>query len=622
MEAIITKSPLTQRCASQFGLKIAPDDALQLEWNPKDLNKDYRVYEKGAIKKYGITKDDVARYRRVMEFNTPEAQAMLARLKMTPKEVRARILQARRTVASQAPSKQKFYNTATRTYAPERQALHDKAIRHFVPASATEESTVLMTGGVPASGKSSMLKHPKIKNRFKGKPVTIDPDDIKAFLAKADGIDKLTVQASIYHEESVDVMVQVLKKALDDKKAVILDSTMRQEGKIMKIIGEIKAKNYKIELAFNDLPIEKAMVRSIERYLSGDRFVDPIYIATHDAKNIGVFGKAKSVTDGWSLFNADVAYGKLAKLQAESAIARTHRTYKALQGNISSNLRYSERLANHGYSLATKGKLETLVKDYETRMALRPKAVQPKGYPLAKARLTAMEKNLPVLPLTNEEAVNQIVESYKTGKLHSSFYNDLSALEKKRMASGYKKLFGTGVEDANLTRMGMVQEASNSAFSGGLSPYKKMTGDIPVIFRVQTTDDLFAGQNIGDIIHIYDLKGKRGAWVTGIKNTVPQSGMTVVADAGGMESIIRHEYGHTIDNIIRNDFEVQKFTTAHFKAKSSKAIQDELTFYASKDKGEMVAEMFSVMTQSNYDASKFTPWVRELEGKIREWAKI
>jgi predicted ABC-type ATPase len=141
----------------------------------------------------------------------------------------------------------------------------------------------------------------------------LDSDEIKAKLAKADGVQKLGALSESYHEESGDVLQKVFSRALEEKKNIVIDGTLKGQDKAVRMAKDLERIGYKTAAAYADLPMRKAMVRAVERFARGGRFVDPAYIASHDHKNIQTFGALKGIVDEWHHYDTDVPMGQLAR---------------------------------------------------------------------------------------------------------------------------------------------------------------------------------------------------------------------------------------------------------------------------------------------------------------------
>lgn len=272
------------------------------------------------LSNYGATSEDARAYWDVMMLNSEDAKGMLERSGMTREEAWAAMEEARIFQMNEPSSRRQ--NQVNKVYTPERQALHDDIVAGALEGKPTvpegEQPTILLTGGFPGSGKSSMLKHPEYKDRI-GDFVHVDNDGFKGLLAKADGHDNIGWRAQSYHGEGESVAGRVFQSAVAGRKNILYDGTMKSAGKLNKLVDRFKAQGYKVEIAFADLPLSKAMERAVGRFLGkpgGERgrFVDPAYVTTHDGKNLRTLASLEDKADSWKRWSTDVPFGALATL--------------------------------------------------------------------------------------------------------------------------------------------------------------------------------------------------------------------------------------------------------------------------------------------------------------------
>jgi predicted ABC-type ATPase len=266
-----------------------------------------------------------ATYNKAMKFDTLDAKKSLKRSGVTRQQALAEISEARQKSLAAGTTRDIHWNSKTRAYKVRRRRIHDKivkdALKDVSVVAKGEQPTVLLTGGYPGSGKSSIMKHPAYKN-VKGNYVHIDSDKVKALLAEKDGIEAVTWQAQMYHRESDAILKQIIHKAKGNRQNILYDGTMKNAKKMGKLIKKLKKAGYKVEIAFADLPLEKSMVRAVSRFLGKKgagkgRFVDPAYVASHGKQNLATFNALKKDADVWRHWNTDVERDELAKLIKE-----------------------------------------------------------------------------------------------------------------------------------------------------------------------------------------------------------------------------------------------------------------------------------------------------------------
>tara|TARA_Y100001963_G_C6765313_1_gene441866 strand:+ start:200 stop:1576 length:1377 start_codon:yes stop_codon:yes gene_type:complete len=263
--------------------------------------------EKQYYNNYGLTKQQIAKYEKVMQLTSKSAKEMMARKGITSAQVYADFETVRNKLTTLGRTKDKYYNKRTGKYVKSRAKLHEKLARDIVNKGkiADGQADFLMSGGYPGSGKSTMLDQafPGWKEKF----VHIDSDAIKTLLAKADNIEKLGWRAYAYHDEADAVIDLAFKIAREENRHILFDATMKNGKKVAKILEEYLEYGYKTQTAFADLPIEKSIERAIARYYGeSGRFVDPIYIVTHGNQNINSFNSVKDLVGSWAHYSTDV----------------------------------------------------------------------------------------------------------------------------------------------------------------------------------------------------------------------------------------------------------------------------------------------------------------------------
>jgi predicted ABC-type ATPase len=273
------------------------------------------VYNLRALQPFHVRQEDKAIFNRVMRLDSPEAKAMLKRVGVSKGRALELIQEARARQQVELQTKER--HAPGGEYSSERQSLHDEIVDDIVgQGKVSDDPSILLTGGYPGSGKSSMLRSDKYDDVKTGY-VRIDSDNIKKRLGTADGIDKLGWRAQSYHEEADDIIAKVFRRAVEDRRNIIFDGTMKNGAKVERIIGDFRKLGYRIEIAFAKLPMEKAMTRAISRFLEGGRFVDPAYIASHNHRNILSVESLRSMSDEWRIWNTDVPFGATAELEEE-----------------------------------------------------------------------------------------------------------------------------------------------------------------------------------------------------------------------------------------------------------------------------------------------------------------
>lgn len=282
------------------------------------LQEVLRPSDTEALEEYLVSSRDIETYQRAMALDSSDAQETLAELGITKAEAYQRISEARALQAAEPQTSSQHLEGGG--YTAERQVLHDQIAADMLEGKPSvpegEQPTVIFTGGFPGSGKSSMLSNPEYEDRLNDF-VIVDADKIKEPLARADGHSEIGWRAQSYVYESADVAESVIRAAVTGRKNVVFDQTMKREGYTERIMDQFQKRGYRVEIAYADLPMEKAIERSVFRYLRGGRFVDPAYVASHDQRNIYSFRSLQDEADAWKHWDTDVPYGEPAKLIGE-----------------------------------------------------------------------------------------------------------------------------------------------------------------------------------------------------------------------------------------------------------------------------------------------------------------
>lgn len=125
--------------------------------------------------------------------------------------------------------------------------------------------------GLPAAGKSEVVARPLAETHGS---LIIDSDAAKEKLPEY----KNGLGSSATHLESDKIREAVLNRASSKKDNVVLPLVGKTTLKIKELIDHLKSKGYDVYLHHNDVPIEEAKMRAVNRFRENGRFVDPNYI--------------------------------------------------------------------------------------------------------------------------------------------------------------------------------------------------------------------------------------------------------------------------------------------------------------------------------------------------------
>lgn len=171
-----------------------------------------------------------------------------------------------------------------------------------------------ITGGLPGSGKSSILGGGFHKNK-----IVIDPDAIKYMIAEEKGISKEDVDKKPWehHEDSSVLAKHLTREAVREGKDVIYDVTMKGIDNLTDILELVKNDTFQANAKFIHIPIEKGIERDKARGEKGGRSIGTdLYkklfgdYPTHkaffqlkdDFDNFDVYDNSASLGEGAQLF--------------------------------------------------------------------------------------------------------------------------------------------------------------------------------------------------------------------------------------------------------------------------------------------------------------------------------
>jgi dephospho-CoA kinase len=172
-------------------------------------------------------------------------------------------------IERQGQTKDLYFNEATKTYTPERQALHDEIIGNLfkeVKCVKQGKPIAVFTGGSPASGKSYFVN--KIATYLTDESIFhLDADAIREkLLPEYQGWN-----ASATHKETQDIVNSILEHIGEGscRYDFLYDGTMNKAEKYFPLINKVKSLGYETYIIFLDIPYAVAYNRSLQRYQNG-----------------------------------------------------------------------------------------------------------------------------------------------------------------------------------------------------------------------------------------------------------------------------------------------------------------------------------------------------------------
>ena len=187
----------------------------------------------------------------------------------------------------------------------------------FTPARERWADVVL---GLPASGKSSAVVNPARKEH---RALLADSDEAKIL---ADGFDN-GAGASAVHQESSDIIDDLLlPRAMRRGDNLAIAMVGKNTVKIEELLRRLKLHGYTTKLHYVDLPAEKAMQRTVTRYVETGRAVDPAYIEKLGNQPRETFDKLRDrddLVDADSEVSTDVNFGEKPRLISERKLGQS-----------------------------------------------------------------------------------------------------------------------------------------------------------------------------------------------------------------------------------------------------------------------------------------------------------
>ena len=177
-------------------------------------------------------------------------------------------------------------------------------IRAAKPALG-ESPTFMILGGRGGSGKSWF----KDKLYDPLKYVILDADEIKTMLPEYNGWNAQDV-----HEESSDILEQMVCMCIREGLNFVLDGTMKTAKSALGRILRVQSAGYKTEAHYMHLPAQEAAKRAVGRYMGENKDFSGRYVPVHrvleNTTNEDSFDQVRKLVDKWSFRDNNVKRGK------------------------------------------------------------------------------------------------------------------------------------------------------------------------------------------------------------------------------------------------------------------------------------------------------------------------
>lgn len=211
---------------------------------------------------------------------------------------------------------------------PKRKKMHESILSshldHVESVPKDKAPIAIVTMGGPASGKSSALAQMGLEGRKDF--VQVDPDAIKTG-AKHLGTGGLPEfhegvgageyegapvsaqsAAAVVHEESSALAKRMRKKAVADRKNVLIDGTGKDADAHINMIKDLQSKGYIVHLVMPHQSAEKAHELNKKRATKAGRYVPPEFVDDAYSKIPFNFHKVAAVADHATLLDATKGY--------------------------------------------------------------------------------------------------------------------------------------------------------------------------------------------------------------------------------------------------------------------------------------------------------------------------
>lgn len=195
------------------------------------------------------------------------------------------------------PQTKFMYTNENGQYTPQRKKLHEEIIATFhegKPCINKRPAVAILTGGAPASGKTTFIK--KYVDLDPDKVYHVDADEVRAMLPEYKGWN-----ATQTHLETADLVNQLIDEiGIPCDHDLIYDGTMNKATKYEKIVDKLHKLGYKVFVVYISIPEQISKERVIARYKKAGRYVPMKVIEEVYDNGLKAFEKvAYEMADGY-----------------------------------------------------------------------------------------------------------------------------------------------------------------------------------------------------------------------------------------------------------------------------------------------------------------------------------
>jgi len=189
------------------------------------------------------------------------------------------------------------HSNAEGKYTAKRKKLHEEIISHFredKPCVNKRPAVAILTGGAPASGKTTFIK--KYVDLDPDKVYHVDADEVRAMLPEYKGWN-----ATQTHLETADIVNRLIDEIGNPcEHDLIYDGTMNKATKYEKIVDKLHKLGYKVFVVYISIPEQVSKERVISRYKKAGRYVPMKVIEEVYDNGLTAFEKvAREMADGY-----------------------------------------------------------------------------------------------------------------------------------------------------------------------------------------------------------------------------------------------------------------------------------------------------------------------------------
>ena len=189
------------------------------------------------------------------------------------------------------------HSNAEGKYTAKRKKLHEEIISHFredKPCVNKRPAVAILTGGAPASGKTTFIK--KYVDLDPDKVYHVDADEVRAMLPEYKGWN-----ATQTHLETADIVNRLIDEiGIPCEHDLIYDGTMNKATKYEKIVDKLHKLGYKVFVVYISIPEQVSKERVISRYKKAGRYVPMKVIEEVYDNGLTAFERvARELADGY-----------------------------------------------------------------------------------------------------------------------------------------------------------------------------------------------------------------------------------------------------------------------------------------------------------------------------------